>query len=214
MNVLVVGSNGFLGRVVMDVLRRQDGLNVHGTHRHRAAFSGSLAYDFWHDDLTPLLEETGADTVILIAAVEPDAQPPQLRGRAERFFGACGTRYVVYLSSDAIFDGAKGNYRESDVPSPITPYGKNLEMLERTIRTTCEGACIIRPSYLYGSSLGTLDHRLFRTRQRLLSSEIVHYAEDMFKSPMEVTLAAEAITRLILRRHSGTVHISGVRTNL
>ena len=74
MSLLVIGSNGFLGRAVTEVLRRQDGLKVYGTHRHRAAFSGSLAYDFWHDDLTPLSERTGADTVILIAAVEPDAQ--------------------------------------------------------------------------------------------------------------------------------------------
>lgn len=121
---------------------------------------------------------------------------------------------MVYLSSDAIFDGTRGNYRESDVPSPITPYGKNLELLERTTRAICRGACIIRPSYLYGCSLETLDHRLFRTRQRLLSGETVYYAADMFKSPMGVSLAAEAITKIILRRHAGTVHISGTRTSL
>lgn len=214
MNVLVVGSNGFLGRTLTDALRSQNGLNVQGTHRHCDAFSGSLAYNFWHDELTPFLEATGADTVILIAAVEPGAQIRQLQERAERFFRAWGARYVGYLSSDAIFDGTRGDYRESDVPSPTTPYGKNLELLERAARTICKGACIIRPSYLYGCSLETLDHRLSGTRQRLLSGETVYYAADMFKSPMGVGLAAEAITQLILRRHAGTVHISGTRTSL
>lgn len=211
MNVLVIGSSGFLGRAVMKQLRRRS-VNARGTHRHEATF-GSVPFDFWQDDITPLIE-TGADIVVFTAAVEPDVPTARLTERAERFFGACAARRVVYLSSDAVFGGAKGNYSESDIPSPTTLYGENLGALEHLVRDLCPDACIIRPSYLYGFSSGAPDFRLAHVREQLLQGRAVHYAEDMFKSPMEITQAGEAVAELALSNYTGTVHISGARTSV
>lgn len=192
----------------MDHLRRRKGVDARGTHRHEAAFD-SVPFDFWRDDIAPPIEQTEAGIVVFTAAVEPDAPTAQLRERAEDFFGACAVWRVVYLSSDAIFDGAKGNYSESDPPSPTTPYGENLRALEHLVRNLCADACTIRPSYLYNFLSGAPDFRLAHVHRHLLSVKAVHYAEDMFKSPMEITLAREAVTELALSNHNGTVHISG-----
>ena len=197
----------------MDHLRRRKGVDARGTHRHEAAFD-SVPFDFWQDDITPLIEQTEADIVVFTAAVEPDVSTLQLREKAENFFGACTALRVVYLSGDAIFDGAEGNYSESDPPSPATLYGENLGALENLVRDLCADACIIRPSYLYGFSSGAPDFRLAHVRRHLLSGKAVHYAEDMFKSPMEITLAGEAVTELALSNYTGTVHISGARTSV
>lgn len=213
-NVLVVGSSGFLGKAVMENLNKRKNVVTHATHRSRPTFTGSIPFDFWHDEVTSLLERTRADVVVFTAAVEADAPTAQLEARATRFFRACSTRRVVYLSSDALFDGMKGNYTESDSPSPVTQYGRNLRMLESLIRNFCQDACIIRPSYLYGYSLGELDHRLSSVHQQLLSGEAAYYAEDMFKSLMEVTLAARAVVGLALSSYTGIVHISGERTSV
>lgn len=212
MNALVVGSSGFLGRSVTAMLR-QAGASAQGTYRHQVA-PDALPFDFWHDDVTPLLEQTGADTLIFTAAVETDVSTSRLTERAERFFRACAALRVVYLSSDALFDGLRGRYPEAAPPSPITLYGKNLAVVERIVRKRCPNACIVRPSYLYGFSLGELDGRLSSARQRLLSGETVRYAEDMFKSPMEVSRAADAVVALALSTYVGTVHISGERTSV
>lgn len=213
-NVLVVGSNGFLGRAVTDRLRKRSSATVYGTHRLSAAFSDSIPFDFWRDDIGPLLEQTEADVVVFVAAVETDAPTTRLVRRAQRFFTACAAQRVIYLSSDAVFDGTKGNYSESDPPSPTTLYGRNLNALEHLVRDTHQNACIIRPSYLYGFSHGELGPRLSGVRRDLFSGETVYYAEDMFKSPMEVNLAAEAVAKLALSDYAGTVHISGARTSV
>ena len=215
-NVSVIGSNGFLGRVVTENLRRRSNVVTYGTHRSRPASLGSISFDFWHDDVEPLLEQTDADVVAFIAAVETDAPTVQLEARAAHFLRACSARRVVYLSSDAVFDGTKGSYQESDPTSPVTQYGRNLVMLESLVRDLCENACIIRPSYLYGFSLGELDSRLSSVREHLLSGKATHthYAQDLFKSPMEVTLAANAVTEIALSSYVGTVHISGERTSI
>ena len=207
---LVVGASGFLGRAVTAELRRQN-VTVYGTYCQQAL--ADIPFDFWRDDVTPILEQTGADTVIFTAAVETDAPTLELKARAAHFFRACASRRVVYLSSDAIFDGAKGNYRESDSPSPTILYGKNLMELESLVQGSCKNTCIIRPSYLYGFS-AELDPRLLEVQQRLLAGKDVYYAQDFFKSPVEITLAAEAVAKLALSSTTGAVHISGARTSV
>lgn len=212
MKALVVGSSGFLGRSVMASLRRA-GEEAHGTYRAEVTPDAS-PFDFWHDDVTPLLTKTGADTVIFTAAVETDAPTELLTGRAEPFFAACADRRVVYGSSDAVFSGLEGNYTEDDPPSPTTRYGKNLVMVEKIVRKHCPDACIVRPSYLYGFSGGRLDERLETARRRLLSGKTRRYADDMSKSPTEVGLAAEAVFKLARSRYVGTVHISGEHSSV
>ncbi len=196
----------------MAALRRAD-VNAHGTYRDKVT-PDALPFDFWQDDVTPLLAKTVADTVIFAAAVETDAEAAQLTEQAERFFGACAGRRVIYLSSDAVFDGFRGNYTENDLPSPTTLYGKNLIAVEKIVRENCPNACTVRPSYLYGFSGGRLDGRLEHARRRLLSGETLRYADDMFKSPMEVWHAADAVTKLALSGYVGAVHISGVRSSV
>ena len=85
---------------------------------------------------------------------------------------------------------------------------------KKVVRERCPDACTVRPSYLYGFSVGKLDGRLEYTRRRLLSSETVRYADDMFRSPMEVGLAAAAVLELARSRYVGTVYIRGVRSSV
>ena len=158
----------------MAALRRA-GLEAHGTYRQEAVPDAS-PFNFWQDDVTPLLTKTGADTVIFTAAVETDAPTELLIGRAAQFCRACADRRVIYGSSDAVFDGLKGNYTENDPPAPTTLYGKNLVAVEKIVREHCPDACVVRPSYLYSFSVGKLDGRLEHARRRL-SGEPVRYAE-------------------------------------
>ena len=111
-----------------------------------------------------------------------------------------------------MFSGRRGDY--NDPPSPTTLYGKNLVAVEKIVREHCPDACIVRPSYLYGFSGGKLDGRLETARRRLLSGEPVRYADDMYKSPMEISHAADAVTKLAHSSYVGTVHISGVRSSV
>ena len=116
---------------------------------------------------------------------------------------------MIDLSSDGVFDGQQGNYAESDIPTPITPYGKNLQYFEETVQNLCSDYCIIRPSYLYGYSLSQLDHRLSHARCQLLAGEQLTYFTDMIKSPMEVNQVARAITLLACSTYVGIVHVAG-----
>lgn len=149
----------------------------------------------------------------MAAAVEKDAEET-FEARVQLFVNACTSLYLVYSSSDALFDGTKGNYRETDLPSPVTAYGHNLLYFETQVQTHCNNYLIVRPSYLYGYSLGVLDSRLEKTKLLLEAGETVSYFDDMFKSPLEVNQAASFITQLISQKYQGTIHVAGERKSV
>ncbi len=54
---------------------------------------------------------------------------------------------VVHTSTDYIFDGIKGDYREDDMPSPANWYGYTKYAGELEVRQTGSPFCIIRTSF-------------------------------------------------------------------
>ena len=59
--------------------------------------------------------------------------------------------FLVYISSDYVFNGEKGNYKESDKPDPINYYGLSKLKAEELIKAQPE-YFIARPSVIYGST--------------------------------------------------------------
>lgn len=210
--VLLIGSTGFLGKVLM--LPLQQIAHVVPTHRSKIYFTNSYHYDFWTDNIHALVKQQRINTIIIAASMAYEATNPTYKFTnfmlaVKQLIQGCRQCRVVYVSSDGIFDGKRGNYTESDVPTPITSYGKNLQYFEEKIQELCSDYCIIRPSYLYGYALSQLDHRLSHVRSRLLAGEHLTYFIDMIKSPMEVNQVAKAITILASSNYIGIVHVAG-----
>jgi dTDP-4-dehydrorhamnose reductase len=211
--ILVVGATGFLGARLSERLRR--GHVVLGASRHPC--DGDVSFDFWTDEFAEIQRRFGPEIVIFAASVErPNAVGDGSRYPAavDRFLAALGSVRLVYVSSDAVFDGSRGSYRETDSPAPVNGYGRNLLLFEDRVRATCPDHCIVRPSYLYGFGRGGLDRRLTETRDLLLAGGSPGHPEDLFKSPMEIGEVADVLQTLALSDHIGTVHVSGPRTSV
>lgn len=56
---------------------------------------------------------------------------------------------LVYLSTDSVFDGVRGNYRESDVPRPINTYARTKLEGEQAVRDLAPEHLIVRAN-LFG----------------------------------------------------------------
>lgn len=57
---------------------------------------------------------------------------------------------VIYISTDSVFDGYKGNYRESDIPNPLNVYAKTKLEGEREVKRKCKGKSLIIRTNIYG----------------------------------------------------------------
>jgi dTDP-4-dehydrorhamnose reductase len=51
---------------------------------------------------------------------------------------------LVFISSDSVFEGTRGNYKEDDNKNPINYYAKTKDIAEEIIKSSCEDYLIIR----------------------------------------------------------------------
>ena len=142
MRLVVVGAGGMLGRDVM-----------------RAANAVGYAHaDLDVTDRAAVRDAIGADDVVVNCAAwtdvdgaeeHPDEALRVNRDGARNVAEAAGT--VVYVSSDYVFDGAKGTpYVESDPVDPLSSYGRSKLEGERATAAANPRHLIARSSWLFG----------------------------------------------------------------
>lgn len=120
--------------------------------------------------------------------------------------------YLIYVSTDYVFDGEKGLYREDDTPNPVNYYGLTKLIGEELVRTSDLLYTIIRPSAIYGVGGGKKSFAEY-VAEKLSRGEKVYALVDQYVSPTHNTLLARAITEIVDMRPIGTLHVAGERMN-
>jgi dTDP-4-dehydrorhamnose reductase len=162
----------------------------------------------------------------LVAAVDPAVilhtaalNPGQ--GSDFEAVNAAGTRHVaraaasvgarlVHVSTDVLFDGEKGDYVESDSPSPITPYGRSKALAEEAVRASEAEAVIVRTSLIYGWR-PTWDRQTRWIVGDLRAGEPVHLFTDERRCPIWVESLAAALIELADLDYTGALHVVGAQ---
>jgi len=161
MKILITGANGMLGYALGEVLK---GHELTGTG---IGESGHLTFPFHVCDITDpeavldLVETVKPDAVLHAAAftdVDRAEQEPE-RALAVNFEGTKNLLksfvrkkpFFVLISTDYVFDGIKKTpYLETDVPNPVSAYGKSKWLAENVIRENFRSGLTVRTSWLYG----------------------------------------------------------------
>ena len=60
---------------------------------------------------------------------------------------------MIHISSDYVFDGKDGNYKENDMKKPINYYGKTKLEADNLLMGSNSNYLIIRPNVLYSSNI-------------------------------------------------------------
>jgi len=116
--------------------------------------------------------------------------------------------FLIYVSTDYVFDGTKGMYREVDEPNPVNAYGLSKLKGEVAVKEVAEEWCIVRLSTPYGF------HSRKRTfpgyvMERLVRGERVRVAYDQFTSPTYVPNFCRMLLEVAERSVQGILHLSG-----
>jgi len=117
----------------------------------------------------------------------------------------------LYLSTDYVFDGERGMYREIDTPNPVNFYGITKLIAEELVRILDRGI-VIRTSAIYGFGMGRKNFGRYLV-EALSSGQEVKALIDQWLSPTLNTLLARAIVELLERELYGIYHIAGERVN-
>jgi len=116
----------------------------------------------------------------------------------------------VQISTDYVFDGSSGPYREDDVPAPLSRLGRAKLEAEQYIRAQSPEALIIRTSFVFSWTPGSATKNFV---MQLLDNE---RAGTVMPVPVDqvgnVTYApnfAQALVELVERKAAGIFHVAG-----
>jgi dTDP-4-dehydrorhamnose reductase len=117
--------------------------------------------------------------------------------------------FLIYISTDYVFNGEKGRYKETDNPDPINYYGLTKLKAEEIVQTRPE-YFIARPSVIYGSTpaAGKVNFALWLI-ETLRKGARVKIVTDQWNTPTLNTSLAEMTLEVIERRLTGIYHLCG-----
>jgi dTDP-4-dehydrorhamnose reductase len=196
--VLIIGASGMVGWGLFNRFR-SDNIDVVGTFSTRGR--PGLVCGGYDTDIDGYIK--GSDYVVLCGAVT-DINRCFKEQEYSQFINVHKTIYIiqrckelgsipVFISSDYVFDGVKGNYSESSVLSPINVYGRQKAAVEKYMQQHLEKYYIFRLSRTYSVSLE--EHSLFsELYKQLANSGTILAATDQIFNFTNIEYVTKAIS--------------------
>ncbi len=158
--ILITGATGLLGRPVLRACAARAGWRVTGAAFRRSG-PGLERLDLSQTDAIPVFLDRLAPDVIIHAAAErrPDVSEKDPQGTqrlnvdataALAQWAAAHEAFLIYLSSDYVFDGTTPPYRPDSTTHPINAYGQSKLDGERAVQAAGGHAALLRVPILYG----------------------------------------------------------------
>jgi dTDP-4-dehydrorhamnose reductase len=213
-SVLVVGGDSKIGRALCAFWQRS-GTAVLATSR-RPAGAGTLFLDLaangeaWE----PPCRVTVAVLCASVTNIETCQRDPEPTARvnvhglmsvADRLL-ARGA-FVIYLSTNQVFDGSAPYRRPTEPVSPLTEYGRQKAEVERLLSGRGERAAIVRLTKVVEPGMPLVRGWY----QALQNRQAIHPFADMVMAPVPLAFAVEVLHRVATARLPGILQVSGAQ---
>jgi dTDP-4-dehydrorhamnose reductase len=223
--VIITGSNGLLGQSLLTLfLKEKNKYQIFGFSRGDNR-SGRIDFEYISIDITDetLLKEsihnikpdfiinTAAITNVDVCETEKEACNLLNVTVVQWLSEACKelNAHIIHLSTDFIFDGKKGNYKETDTPNPLNYYGvTKLKSEEVLIASNCN-YIIVRTILVYGQVFDmSRSNIVLWVKQMLEEKKDITIVDDQFRMPTYVDDLALACKIALDKKVTGIFHIS------
>ena len=116
--------------------------------------------------------------------------------------------YLVYISTDCVFNGQKGDYKEEDIPDPINIYAKTKLEAEQSVLSIHSHSCVVRTN-IYGWNKIAKFSLAEWMLNKLGHNMELPAVKNIYFSPILVNDLAKILFRLYERKCEGVLHIVG-----
>jgi len=217
MKVLITGSSGLLGRKLTSYCRKH--FRVVPTFATIKNCEDAVKMDIRLTDKVEGILKTIKPDVIFHTAAMTNVDACEVNRKMAWLINVVGTKNLaevaegidckfVYLSTDYVFDGKKGMYKEADEPSPVNYYAKTKLEGEKVVERICRNYIIVRSSVLYGWHPTKKSFATWLIN-KLRSGSPVNIITDQFNSPTLTDDLAEMTVELVKRNQNGIFHCAG-----
>ena len=221
MKILITGGSGLLGSKISAISTRKGHEVYSGYNEHEAIHGVPIKLDICDkQEVIKAFDRINPQAVAHAASVtnvDKCEEDPKFAWRVN----VEGTRnileaselhnaFFIYVSTDYVFSGEEGMYKETDRPDPINNYGLTKLEAENLVRDSHLEWCIARPSVIYGSTpaAGKVNFALW-ILNNLKQGKPIKIITDQWVSPTLNTNLAEMILEVMERRLIGIYHLAG-----
>lgn len=224
--ILITGSNGLLGQKLVYALRERNDVKVIATSSgvNRLRIKDGYGYDRLditdREKVFEVFEKHKPDCVVNTAAM---TNVDACEAEREKCFAVNVTGvknivdaaskhniHVIHLSTDFVFDGDNGPYKEDDAVNPLSYYAWSKVEGENILQQSLLPWTIIRTIIIYGVT----DDRqrsniVLWTKNSLEAKQTINVIVDQFRSPTLAEDLAEACIAAAIKIATGIYHVSG-----
>ncbi|CAN5555883.1 dTDP-4-dehydrorhamnose reductase [soil metagenome] len=227
MKILITGANGLLGQHLVKLILDSTSNEIMATSKRepRLVIQDSRIH-YYSLDITDgmavnlLLEKLRPDTIIHCAAltqVDECEQNPikawEINVTATRFLVEAAKQinaFMIFVSTDFVFDGIHGPYKETDEVNPVSYYGSTKVAAEKAVAESGMPYAIVRTCLLYGNILfGTRSNVISWVKENLEQGQKIKVVSDQWRTPTYIEDLAKGILLIADKKVTGLFHISG-----
>lgn len=227
MRILITGSNGLLGQKLVSALRSDEKVDLLATSRGTDRTPDPLGSHYRamditvEDEVNSVLDAFKPEVVIHTAAMtnvdacelDPVACKLQNVTATEHLVRASERHgsHFIHLSTDFIFDGENGPYREEDEAGPLSIYGHSKLDAERiVINSRLSKWAIARTIIVYGIAEGlSRSNVVLWAKGALEKGQPIKVVDDQWRMPTLAEDLADGCIRIAKRGAAGIYNLSG-----
>lgn len=117
---------------------------------------------------------------------------------------------LIYISSNAVFDGRTPFYSETDPVNPINYYGILKVEAENIVRNSNLSWSIVRPILMYGWPYpGERDNPVVWWVRSLTEGKHIKVVDNVFNKPIPAWSCAKVVWTIIRQNNTGIYHAAG-----
>ena len=221
--ILITGASGQLGGYLLEQLRGSSDHIIAWSSAGRQERFGTLLQpvDLTNaDQVARCFDEAKPNLVLHAAALSSIAACYQAPERAEKInhlgtaqlaeLASRSKARLLYVSTDLVFDGEKGNYREEDEARPLSIYARTKLAGEKAA-LAIDSSLVVRVSLLLGPSHQAERPNFFdQQRRTLLTGQSISCFADEWRTPLTHRWAARMLLNLLAEwEGTGLLHLSG-----
>jgi len=218
MTILLFGCNGLLGQNILQSAPGrfslvcsgiEDGPVSKGNNKYIRADITSK------QQIKELIDVTAPDRIINCAAMtnvdlcETEKEMCRIVNRDAVGWMAEPGIPMLHLSTDYVFDGNSGPYKENDATNPLGYYGRTKLESESLVLNQSGKSIIVRTMLLWGKGRGLKTSFVEFVKSSLEKGKDIKIVTDQIGNPTHVGELAGVIWNLIESEKSGIYHVSG-----
>lgn len=224
--ILTTGSNGLLGQKLTEKILAEGRVKLIASAKGRNRYPIKTGYEYAEMDiLNPeqvkeVIEKYKPNSIIHTAAmtnVDTAEADKELCHKlnvdaVQTLVSLCEEKNIqlIHLSTDFVFDGENGPYKEEDAVNPLSYYGESKVLAEELLKNSKANWTILRTILVYGITNDMSRSNIVLWAKNALEKALpINVVNDQWRMPTLAEDLAEACILAVEKNANGIFNVSG-----